>query len=101
DAWSDRAPTELATNAVPLNGEQAYDFRLETYEDSNTATASLSWVGPGTDNEKTVIDSIYFRPPTELVLDEGSCDPEVDPTPVCGESVLEAETMYHSTGGST
>ncbi len=97
DAWNDRAPSEVATNAVPLNAEQGYDFRLETYERTNTAWASLSWSGPGTDGIKTVVDSIYFRPPAELEPDAETCSAE--PAPSCDETVLQAESMYQSTGG--
>ncbi len=104
DAWSDHAPTELVTNAVPLNGEQAYDFRLETYEHTNTATASLSWSGPATGNVKAVIDSIYYRPPAALSPETpAQCSPEpseMEQLADCSETTIAAEEMTASTGGA-
>jgi glucose/arabinose dehydrogenase len=46
DNWTDHAPTENS-NTLYLTAGQAYDLRMEFYEDIGGALARLSWSAPG------------------------------------------------------
>lgn len=86
DAWRDQGPTEYTSSAVSLQAGIAYPIRMEYYENGGGATAILRWQGPSSGNSKVPIAPEFFQ--------------LAPPVSTCNPSTVEAEDMYHSTGGA-
>ena len=61
DAWWDQAPTEYASQPIPLVAGQKYPLRLEWYDNTGSGTCELRWSSPST--PKQVIPSARLHPP--------------------------------------
>jgi hypothetical protein len=75
DNWTDHAPTENSGLFAMASG-QAYDVRMEFYENAGGAEATLSWSGPSTPKQIIPSTALFptFAPPT----DGGTVDAAVD-----------------------
>lgn len=84
NAWVDSS-TEYSSSTVSLQAGVSYAIRLDYYDNTGTANASLKWSGPSTGNVKTVI---------------AAADLSTLPRTSCTSGTLEAESMTKTTGGS-
>jgi hypothetical protein len=77
DAWRDQAPTEYASQPIPLVAGQKYPLRLEWYDNTLSGTCELRWSSPST--PKQVIPSARLHPP-EPSASTGSPSMTLKPT---------------------